>query len=137
MKLPENGKTILVIEDEPLINRVCIKILKKDGYQVDVAVNGKIGIEMANQKQYDLYFSDIRTPEMNGIEFFEHLKQNDPVEADKVIFTTGDTLSTDIKKFLKKNNNLFLSKPFTPSELRNIVNEAISQQGQNKTVSIV
>jgi|WetSurMetagenome_2_1015567.scaffolds.fasta_scaffold00449_3 CheY-like chemotaxis protein len=134
MKLPDNGKTILVIEDEPLINRVCVKILKSEGYQVELALNGKIGIEMANRKQYDLYFSDIRTPEMNGIQFYEHLKQKDPVQAEKVIFTTGDTLSTEIKKFLKANNNLFLSKPFTPNELRKVVSEAIARQEQTVEV---
>jgi CheY-like chemotaxis protein len=120
------GKTqILVIEDEPLICRVCTKTLRNDGYEVDVAGNGLIAMEMARKKTYDLYFSDIRTPAMNGMEFYRFLDGTDPNLGRRVIFTTGDVMSPDVKEFLAKNHNPFLPKPFTPDELRSIVKKAL------------
>ena len=61
----ENKKTILLIEDEPIISRVCVKTLTADGYEVDIATNGLIAKDMANKKVYDVFLSDIRTPEMS------------------------------------------------------------------------
>jgi CheY-like chemotaxis protein len=119
------GKTqILVIEDEPLICRVCTKTLRNDGYEVEVAGNGLIAMEMAKEKDYDLYFSDIRTPAMNGMDFYRFLNDKDPDLARRVIFTTGDVMSPDVKGFLSDNHNPFLAKPFTPEELRRIVRKA-------------
>jgi CheY-like chemotaxis protein len=125
---------ILVIEDEPLICRVCVKTLVKDGYEVDVAGNGLIAMEMASKKTYDLYFSDIRTPAMNGMEFYRFLSNKDPKLGDRVIFTTGDVMSTDVKEFLANNHNPFLPKPFTPEELRSVVAKAGRTMLQGTTV---
>ena len=120
----ERKTTVLVIEDEPLICRVCVKTLTNEGFLVDVATNGLVAMQMADAKEYDLYFSDIRTPEMNGMEFYEYLKRKKPGLAERVIFSTGDVLSPDVKSFLSENRNPFLAKPFTPSELRTVVNQA-------------
>lgn len=117
-------KRILVIEDEPIINRVCVKTLTADGFEVDIATNGLIAKDMASKKVYDLYFSDMRTPQMDGMEFYQYLREEHPELADRVIFTTGDVLSSDIKAFLAEVNNLFLPKPFTPDDLRAVVREA-------------
>ena len=103
VKRNNDKKRILVIEDEPVICRVCKKALTADGFEVDIAVNGLIAMDMAGKRVYDLYLSDIRTPEMNGIEFYRHLIQEQPELADRVIFTTGDVLSNDIKLFLEES----------------------------------
>jgi CheY-like chemotaxis protein len=118
-------KQALVIEDEPMICRVCTKTLVNEGFEVDVAANGQIAKEMSDKKEYDLYFSDIRTPGMNGIDFFNYLKSKYPQFVERVIFTTGDILSGDVKKFLQDSAVPFLPKPFTPDELRTIVRQVI------------
>jgi CheY-like chemotaxis protein len=121
---------ILVIEDEPLICRVCTKTLRNDGYEVEVAGNGLIAMEMAKKKTYDLYFSDIRTPAMNGMEFYRFLNNRDPNLSRRIVFTTGDVMSPDVKEFLSNNHNPFLPKPFTPEELRSVVRKALSSSLQ-------
>ena len=120
-----NRKRILVIEDEPIISRVCVKTLLNDGFEVDIASNGLVAMDMANKSVYDLYVSDIRTPKMNGIEFYQHLIAKNPDLADNVIFTTGDVLSTDVKEFLQEASTPFLPKPFTPEELRAVVRKVL------------
>jgi CheY-like chemotaxis protein len=121
-----NKMRILAIDDEPIIRLVSMRVLTAEGFNVDVACNGLIAKNMTSTVKYDLYLSDIRTPEMNGMEFYEYLKQAFPGQESRVIFTTGDTMSLEVKDFLSKKNNLFLAKPFTPEELRAVFRKAVT-----------
>ena len=120
-----NGKTILVVEDEPIIAQVCSRTLSTEGFQVEIAVNGKVALDVLDKKEYDLCIVDIRTPSMSGIELYEHLENEHPVMAKRVVFSTGDVLSGNTKEFLEKTNRPYLPKPFTPDELRTIVKTAL------------
>jgi two-component system, cell cycle sensor histidine kinase and response regulator CckA len=126
-----NRGKVLVIEDEPGIVRVCARTLTAEGYEVDVAVNGLVAKDMSDKKEYDPYFSDIRTPQMNGMEFYEYLKRAHPGMEHRVVFTTGDSLNPQIKDFLEVNRNAFLAKPFTPSELRTTLKQALEKLQQS------
>lgn len=124
--IDRDGKKALVIEDEPVIARVCDRVLTAEGYQVDTAVNGMIARDMVGEAKYDLFVSDIRTPEMNGIEFYWYLKENYPELANRVIFTTGDVLSDEVKAFVMKEPDVpLIPKPFTPDELRMAVRDSL------------
>ena len=52
------SRTALVVEDEPLIARVCAKTLRTEGFNVDLAINGLMGCAMASKKSYDLFVAD-------------------------------------------------------------------------------
>jgi CheY-like chemotaxis protein len=112
---------VLVVEDEPVIGYICKKTLSNEGFEVDIALNGLLAMEMVQNNMYDLCLTDIRTPEMNGIELFAYLEEEHPDLARNVIFTTGDILSGNIEEFLDTAGRLFLPKPFTPEELREVV----------------
>ena len=116
------GKSVLVVEDEPGIAMVCLRTLSAEGFQVDIAENGEVALEMWREKNYDLCISDIRTPRMNGIELYRQLEAECPEAANKFIFTTGDMLNGNIKTFLEETMRPCLPKPFTPENLRAIVN---------------
>jgi CheY-like chemotaxis protein len=116
-----NRKSILVVEDEPNIAKVCVRTLNAEGFEVEVAVNGKVALDILHQKEYDLCLIDIRTPAMNGIELYEHLEKDHPAMVNRIVFSTGDVLSGNIKTFLEESNRPYLAKPFTPDELRAIV----------------
>jgi len=120
-----SGKSVLVVEDEPGIARICLRTLVAEGFQVDIAVNGDIGLDMWRKKNYDLCISDIRTPRMNGIELFHQLENENPEAVKKFVFSTGDVLSANVKEFLKATGTPYLLKPFTPEELRAIVRKAL------------
>ena len=128
MKTPDSGtKRVLLVEDEPAISDVCLRVLTNEGFEVDIAVNGKVAQDMIGEKQYDLCLIDIRTPVMNGEELYQWLKEKHTRLADKVIFTTGDVMGGDTGRFLEKAARPFLPKPFTPDELKAIVREAIKE----------
>jgi CheY-like chemotaxis protein len=117
----------LVVEDEPVISRLCQRILIAEGFDVDIAMNGLIAKKMVDDKSYDLCVSDIRTPDMNGIQLYEYLEQEHPELARRVIFTTGDVMSGSIAQFLKENKRPFLPKPFTRDELKQAIRDAFAE----------
>ena len=117
-----NGRSVLVVEDEPGIAKVCMRVLTAEGFQVDVAENGDFALDMWREKDYDLCISDIRTPRMNGVELYRQLEIERPEAVKKFIFTTGDVLSGNIKTFLEETMRPCLPKPFAPENLRAIVN---------------
>ena len=118
-----NVKKILIVEDELAIGELCRRVLTGEEFEVDITVNGRIAQDIIEKKQYDLYLFDIRTPEINGIELYQWLKEKHPQLANRVIFTSGSVVDKDIKIFLGQTGRPFLSKPFTSDELKAIVRE--------------
>ncbi len=122
MKTPDaNLKRILVVEDEPAICQLCQIVLTGEGFEVDIAVNGKVAQDMIEEKQYDLFLFDIKLPVMNGRELYQWLKEEHTKQISKVIFTSGSVLGEDTQLFIEQTGRPFLPKPFTPDELSTIV----------------
>jgi len=121
------AKRILLVEDEPAISQVCLKVLTSEGLEVDIAVNGEVAQDMLEEKIYDLICIDIRTPLMNGRQLYQHIQEKHPELIDGVIFTTGDVIGGDTQSFLGLAGRPFLLKPFTPDQLKTIVRETLGQ----------
>jgi len=100
---------------------MCQRVLTREGFEVEVAINGRLAQDMIEKRQYDLCLIDIRTPEMNGTELYQWLQKKYPRVANHVIFTTGGVLDEKTMPFIKQSGRLFLPKPFTPDELITIV----------------
>lgn len=115
-EMVSNKRKVLVVEDEPAIAKVCVRILAAEGFDVETATNGQIALNRLSTDMYDFCLVDIRTPEMNGVELYKRLKDDCPEMANRVIFSTGDMISDDIRAFLKGTGRPFLAKPFTPDE---------------------
>jgi len=120
-------KTILVVEDEPAITDVCRRVLTNEGFDVDIANNGKVAQEMIEKEEYNLCLIDIRTPIMGGEELYVWLLQENPQMARRVIFTTGDVMGGETTGFIERSGRPFLPKPFTPDELIAKVKEALKE----------
>ena len=108
---------LLIIDDERGIRNTLREILADEGYEVDVAENGKQGLEMAQNKSYDLIFSDIKMPEMDGMELLAQieelrLKNEDfkSAEAAVVMITGHGDVETAVQA-LKTGAYDFLLKP--------------------------
>ena len=81
---------LLIIDDERGIRNTLKEILADEGHEVEVAENGKAGLEMARTKAYDLIFSDIKMPEMDGMEVLKALKNSENEENGDAAFN-GET----------------------------------------------
>lgn len=114
-----------MVEDEPTICELCRRVLTAEGFEIDIAVNGKLAQDMLGKKDYALCLVDFRTPVMNGEQLYEFIVEKRKKLAKRVIFTTGDIGDEDTKQFLEASGRPFLLKPFTPDELKTIVLETL------------
>jgi len=121
-------KSILVVEDEPVISEICLKVLTDEGYAVELVANGKLAEAKLKEREYDLILIDIRTPVMNGRELYKYIVENVPLMADRIVFTTGDIMAGNLQPFIDRVKRPFLPKPYTPSDLRKIVKETLEEQ---------
>jgi PAS domain S-box-containing protein len=123
--LPVKGKAILIIDDEPGIVSALAYLLRRDGYQVDTASNGRLALEKLQGRAYDLILCDLRMPELDGPGLYRELEEHLPHLLQRMIFLTGDTLSSEAREFLATAGVARLNKPFRAAEVRRAVQQAL------------
>ena len=102
---------IIIIDDERGIRNTLREILADEGHEVEVAENGKQGLEMAQAKAYDLIFSDIKMPEMDGLELLKTLKEGEETAETPVVMISGHGDVETAVQALKMGAYDFLLKP--------------------------
>lgn len=118
-------KKILVLEDDQLIRELLKELLSFRGYIVTAAVNGVEGLKEAQQSTPDLIISDVSMPEMNGLDFITHIK-DDPILKDvPFIFLSAKSREEDLRKGLKLGADSYMFKPFSNNDLLNEIEEHI------------
>ncbi len=100
---------ILVIDDERSIRNTLKDILEYEKYEVDLAEDGIDGLEMADQKKYDVILCDIKMPRLDGMEVLERLLTKDP-DNTVVMISGHGTIETAVEA-IKKGAYDFISKP--------------------------
>jgi two-component system, sensor histidine kinase and response regulator len=121
MNLDENPK-ILIIDDIASNIQVVANLLKKNNYNISYAQSGKIGLERADQIDFDLILLDIMMPEMDGFEVCHLLKKNPKTKDIPIIFLTAKTTEDSLKKGFDAGAVDFIPKPFKSDELLARVN---------------
>lgn len=121
-----NGR-ILAVEDEPAICCLFRRVLTEEGFEMDIALNGRVAQSMISKQEYCLYLIDLKMPVMGGKELYKWLQDKYPHSAGRVVFTTGSMVGQDTESFLQRSGKPVLLKPFTPGELRAIVRETLEK----------
>lgn len=106
---------ILVVEDEPGISNFLKQGLEEEGYAVDVAENGKDGLELALSNAYDLLLLDWMLPGMSGIELTRAFRK-ERLETPIIFLTAKDTVDETVFG-LQSGANDYIKKPFHFEEL--------------------
>ncbi len=120
------GERILVIDDEPEVLDLCVRVLKLGGYQVRGALNGHEAIESFCQERFDLVLADIKMPGLDGLETVKAIRQIDP-NVVGVIMTGYGTMETAIKA-LRLGMEDFILKPFSPDQLSKVIASALEKE---------
>ncbi len=115
MRQADRKKRILVVDDDTMNLMLTKRILEKE-YDVLLAQSGKEALEKMKGEEIDLVLLDIAMPEMSGIETFEHMKKEFPVEI-PVIFLTASGYEEDVMSAIRLGAVNYLKKPFFPKEL--------------------
>lgn len=106
---------ILIVEDEPGISGFLKRGLEEEGYAIDIAVNGKEGLKMAQSQSYDLLLLDWMLPGMTGLDVCTHIREKD--KSTPILFITAkDTIQETIAG-LRSGANDYIKKPFHFEEL--------------------
>lgn len=127
LKYITGSGTILIVDDEYIIQVMAKAILENLGYSVLVASNGLEALEVYQQysQQIKLVILDMVMPEMNGKECFAKLKKIDPQV--KVILSSGFTQEEDLSDMKKLGLNGFIRKPYNTLDISHLINEVLSQ----------
>ena len=116
---------ILVIDDERSIRNTLKDILEFEKHKVTLAENGKQGLETALNEFFDIIFSDIKMPEMDGIELLEQLREKE-VEAPVIMISGHGNIETAVD-CIKKGAFDFIEKPIDLSRLLVTVRNALEK----------
>jgi signal transduction histidine kinase/CheY-like chemotaxis protein len=122
----KNLAHILIIEDEPAVLEVMQRALMRKGYYVEGTKNALDALDVLKTQTYDLIICDIHMPQMNGIEFFSEISKSSPKLVNRVIFTSGDTISRENLNFIKLAHADLLPKPFELDKLISTVQKKLT-----------
>ena len=118
---------ILIAEDEVLMLKALEFKLKKDGYQVDVAVDGRQAMEKVKSNTYDLVLTDIMMPFVGGMEILSYIK-NDPIKKNTpVLLISAVGLENVVLEGFELGAEDFIYKPFNLNELSVRIKRHIKQ----------
>lgn len=121
----KNRNTILYIDDE-YINLELFRANFKDEYKVFTAESAKEGLEILEKKDIDVIISDLRMPEMNGIELIEIIKKNNP-EKVCILLTAYIESEVMLRAINKELVFRYVLKPWKHNELKEIIEEAFKK----------
>jgi DNA-binding NtrC family response regulator len=116
---------ILVVDDEEVIREACQRILRRAGHTVDLASNGEHALKLIRRIHYDLALIDIKMPVLDGLGLMDIMRRE--YEDIAIVVMTGHGTSETAVQALKAGATDFLTKPFSPNELRQAVKGAIAR----------
>lgn len=124
---PNKSKTVLVVEDEENIRSFVAESLKSHGFNVLEARQGKEGLEVLKISKPDIIVTDVKMPEMDGIEFYKEIRANPKTKNIPVIMLTVKDDFSDIKYAYVIGVQEYITKPFEPEILVKRINEVLSE----------
>jgi DNA-binding response OmpR family regulator len=120
-------KKISLIEDDETVRENTAEILELSNYQVNVAVNGKKGVEAARSVVPDIFVCDIMMPEMDGYEVLNELSHDLKTSGIPFIFLSAKTDHKDVRKGMNLGADDYLTKPFEEEELITAIESRIAK----------
>ncbi|QQE64285.1 histidine kinase [Leptolyngbya sp. BL0902] len=114
---PIQGARILLVEDNEINQEVATELLKDAGLIVDVAENGRIGVDKAKTGHYALVLMDMQMPEMDGVAATIDIRRTPQLANLPIVAMTASVMQEDRQRCLEAGMNDHLAKPIEPDEL--------------------
>ena len=113
---------VLVAEDNDVNRKVALAMLRRYGYQADVAANGAEALAAVKRQRYDLVLMDIQMPEMDGLEATRAIIALGPaVPRPRIVGLSANAMTEDVQAALQAGMDDYLAKPITPAGLREMI----------------
>ncbi|OGV55229.1 MAG: hypothetical protein A2017_09385 [Lentisphaerae bacterium GWF2_44_16] len=117
--------SILLVEDNPINQKLAMKILEKQGYKVELAQNGLEAVQKSLEKNFDIILMDVEMPEMDGLEASAAIRtrerKNTPGVHIPIIAMTAHAMQSDKERCFSAGMDDYLSKPIRKDELLKIL----------------
>ncbi|MCL2469772.1 MAG: PAS domain S-box protein [Alphaproteobacteria bacterium] len=119
---------LLIVDDEVELAQTLADLLEPEGYETDLAANGQVALDKLKAGSFDLIISDLRMPVMDGPTMYAILAKDMPSYTKKIIYVTGDTLSTHINQFLRDTPVPVIEKPYRLADVRKAMAALLKEQ---------
>ena len=119
---------ILVVDDEDNLRDVLVEVLKRDGHEVDSAVDGAEGRLRAEEHRYDLVVTDLRMPNLEGPDLYRAIRERYADNPPRFIFMSANTGIEEYATFLAETGEPALEKPFNLADMRQGVQQDLAQK---------
>jgi len=116
-------RSVLVVDDEAEIRDTLTEILTRARHRVVAVASGREALQRMAAEHYDVIFTDMRMPDLDGRALYREIEQQWPDLTGRVVFVTGDTLTANLRDFVKETGRPVIEKPFLPSDVRRVVVE--------------
>ena len=121
-------KKILIIDDDPFIADMYVLKFKAEGFEVQAANDGKVGIKLAADMKPDVILLDVVMPAMDGFDVLQKLRSDESLGRPKILFLTNFGQREDIRRGMQLGADGYIIKAhFTPSEVSAKVKEVLAQ----------
>jgi CheY-like chemotaxis protein len=117
-------RKVLVVDDDPVVGESFNRVLSRKGYAVITAANGDEALEKMQAERYDLVFTDLRMPGMDGLEVAEQVKARQPWTPVVIVTGYGSKPSEDRARALGVSE--FLNKPLSPEMIEDSAAKALA-----------
>jgi len=114
---------ILIVDDEEVVAEVLGKLIEVDGHKVTVTYEGKKALEAYQKEKFDIVFTDISMPEMNGIDLTRKLLELD--RDVKIVAITGHVGTEEVEEILEAGAKTYMKKPFSKKDIEQTIKEII------------
>ncbi len=128
--MTDRSPAILIADDEESIRFVLQRVLQREGYMVDTAVNGRDALDKLQQRSYDLLLLDLQMEPVGGMELFQTIRELDK-NIVVIILTAHGSLDSAIEA-LRLGAFDYLLKPAPPELIRSRVSEALAEQRKQR-----
>lgn len=123
----EHMSKILIIEDDPLMQRMYQKAFSFDGYEVSVASDGVEGLDKIRTEKPQIVLLDVMMPKMNGLEVLDKVKADPEIKSTPIIMLTNLAGSSDAERALSKGAVKYIVKSeYEPKQIVSMVKEILS-----------
>ncbi len=126
--------SILIVDDERNIRKNMKLLFELDGYQAAAAEDGEEALAKFEERKYDIVFTDLQMPKMNGFELLEHVRRLHP-ETVVVMVSAFGTVSRAVEA-IKLGAVDFIEKPFDPEKIKLLAEEILFRKNISQETSI-
>jgi heavy metal response regulator len=127
------NKEILLVEDEKKVSKFIKQGLEEEGFTVDTALDGEVGLSKSMSGKHDLIILDIMLPKIDGFEILKELR-NEKINTPIIVLTAKDAI-TDKVQGLNIGADDYLTKPFAFAELLARI-KSLLRRGETKSIEI-